>query len=65
MHLQELISFSDSTTARVLGTPIGTIGAVDTLTCTTACFDAGFPIAGTEFATQCCTYFALLIPQSL
>ena len=46
---------SDSTSARTLAITVGTDGAVDVESCVEACFDAGYPIAGLEFADQCCT----------
>lgn len=49
------VSSSDSTGARTLAITMGTEGAVDVESCVDACFDAGYPIAGIEYADQCCT----------
>lgn len=45
---------SDSTSARTLAITVGTDGGVDVESCTDACFNAGYPISGLEFADQCC-----------
>lgn len=44
---------SDSTAARTLTFGVNTDGAVDIGSCTDACFNAGYPLAGAEFADQC------------
>ncbi|EIN04521.1 galactose oxidase [Punctularia strigosozonata HHB-11173 SS5] len=45
--------YNDSTANRVLGNPAAPVGAVTVETCTTACFNAGFPLAGMEYADEC------------
>lgn len=45
---------SDSTADRVLDVRMSTTGDVDVQTCTAACFASGYPLAGMEFADECC-----------
>ena len=46
--------FSDSVNARVLSVGVNVPGNFTVEGCTEACFNANFPIAGMEFAAQCC-----------
>ncbi|KAJ3556376.1 hypothetical protein NM688_g2060 [Phlebia brevispora] len=50
---ESLGCYNDSTAARTLTFGANTDGAVDIESCTDACFNAGYPIAGAEFADQC------------
>ena len=58
VHLMSLIAdvhawSSDTAAARTLNVPTQTDGSVSIETCTDACFNAGYPLAGTEFADEC------------
>ena len=44
---------SESANGRTLPVQIDTNGPTSIETCTDACFNAGYPLAGAEFATQC------------
>ena len=44
---------SDSVNARTLTVGVNTDGEVTIESCTDACFNAGYPLAGAEFADQC------------
>jgi len=50
--------FSDSVVARVLANGVNVVGQVSIETCTAACFNAGYPLAGAEYAGQCCKFHA-------
>ncbi|KAI0764219.1 hypothetical protein BD413DRAFT_483077 [Trametes elegans] len=45
--------FNDSVNARVLSVGVNVPGPFTVEGCTTACFDANYPLAGMEFADQC------------
>ena len=45
--------YSDSGNPRTLGVGINTVGPNTIESCTDACFNAGYPLAGAEFSTQC------------
>lgn len=45
---------SDSTATRTLGVGMGVAGQVDRESCTEACANAGYPLAGVEYAAECC-----------
>ena len=47
---------SDSVNARVLSVGINVPGNFTVEGCTDACFSNNYPLAGMEFATQCCTF---------
>lgn len=47
---------SDSVAARTLPNAVGVAGQVTIESCTAACLNAGFSLAGAEYAGQCCTY---------
>jgi hypothetical protein len=47
---------SDSVAARTLPNAVGVTGQVTIESCTAACLNAGFSLAGAEYAGQCCTY---------
>jgi len=49
--------FSDSVVTRVLGHGMNVVGQVSIETCTTACFNAGYTLAGAEYADECCELF--------
>ena len=49
---------SDSVTARVLANGVNVVGQVSIETCTAACFSSGYPLAGAEYAGQCCKFHA-------
>ena len=48
-----LLFHSDSGNPRTLGVGVTTNGPTTIESCTDACFNAGYPLAGAEFATQC------------
>ena len=48
--------FSDSVNARVLSVGVNVPGNFTVEGCTQACFENNYPLAGMEFATQCCTF---------
>ncbi|KAL6310273.1 copper radical oxidase [Sparassis latifolia] len=45
--------YSDSVNNRTLSAQIGTQGSVTVESCTSACYNAGYPFAGIEYAAQC------------
>ncbi|TDL23466.1 copper radical oxidase [Rickenella mellea] len=45
--------YNDTAAARTLTTGMAVTGKVSVQTCTTACFNAGFPLSGVEFADEC------------
>ncbi|KAI0086860.1 copper radical oxidase [Irpex rosettiformis] len=45
--------YSDSTASRTLTVGIDPTGPNSIETCTSACFNAGYPLSGTEFADEC------------
>jgi len=47
---------SDSVAARTFPNGVGVVGQVTIESCTEACFNAGFSLAGAEYADQCCTH---------
>ena len=47
---------SDSVVARTLGVPMPVTGQMTYAACTTACYNAGYSIAGVEYADECCKY---------
>jgi hypothetical protein len=47
------IRTSDSN-PRTLSYGTGVTGSVSIETCTTACYNAGYPLAGTEYSAECC-----------
>ena len=46
-------SLSDSTAERTLTVGVNPTGPNSIETCTAACFNAGYPLSGTEFADEC------------
>ncbi|KIP07197.1 hypothetical protein PHLGIDRAFT_513029 [Phlebiopsis gigantea 11061_1 CR5-6] len=50
---ESLGCFNDTGNPRTLGVGINTVGPNTIESCTDACFNAGYPLAGAEFATQC------------
>ena len=50
------IPYSDSTANRVLSYGATVTGSVTIESCTTACYNAGYPLAGAEYADECCPY---------
>jgi hypothetical protein len=58
------LPISDTVAARTLIVPTAPIGGAannSAESCTAACFAAGYPLAGTEYSDECCTYY--LLPQ--
>lgn len=55
---------SDSVNARALAISPAINGTVDVETCTTACYNAGYPLAGMEYSTQCCALDPSVLPCS-
>lgn len=53
--------FSDSVNARVLTVGVNVPGPFTVEGCTQACFNDNFPVAGMEFAAQCCKCLSLHI----
>lgn len=51
--VKHLYTYSDTGNPRTLGVGINTVGPNTIESCTDACFNAGYPLAGAEFATQC------------
>lgn len=49
------ICTSDSAT-RALPHGTGVTGSVTVESCTTACYNAGYPLAGMEYADECCAH---------
>ncbi|KAH7906672.1 copper radical oxidase-like protein [Hygrophoropsis aurantiaca] len=45
--------YSDSAATRALAYGTATTGGVTAESCTTACYNAGYPLAGMEYSTQC------------
>lgn len=45
---------SDIVATRTLGVGMGVVGQVDRESCTEACANAGYPLAGVEYAAECC-----------
>jgi hypothetical protein len=45
---------SDTTAVRTLATGVGVQGSMTIEKCTDACYHAGFPLAGAEYARECC-----------
>ncbi|KAH9927682.1 copper radical oxidase [Fomitopsis serialis] len=45
--------YNDSTNARALAISPAVDGDVDVESCTTACYNSGYPLAGMEYSTQC------------
>jgi hypothetical protein len=52
--LMPLFYLSDSVAARVLANNVNVNGQVSIETCTAACQNAGYSLAGAEYAGQCC-----------
>lgn len=51
-----IFSGRDDTAARTLPTSIATIGAVTAESCTAACQEQGYLLAGMEYSQECCKY---------
>lgn len=52
--------FSDSVATRTLSVGMGVVGQVDHESCTEACANAGYPLAGVEYAAECCELYYIL-----
>ena len=55
----EYLPISDTVAARTLSVPTAPLGGAannSAESCTAACFAAGYPLAGTEYSDECCTY---------
>src|SRR5712691_6713148 len=56
------LPISDNVAARTLTVPTAPIGGAandSAESCTAACFASGYPLAGTEYSRECCTYYPL------
>jgi hypothetical protein len=54
-HFRLTLPLSDNVAARTLMVGIGTVGEVTIESCTAACYNAGYTLAGAEYSTQVST----------